>query len=76
MRFAASATGGSRSVTSRLPMTRPYANPFGEDRKVELPLTYRHYWMDRQGNVVGTDDPNANPNQGSNTEWRSMNLAK
>ena len=55
---------------------QPYANPYGEDRKVELPLTYQHYWMDRQGNVVGTHDPNANPNQGSSAEWRSMNRAK
>ena len=64
------------AVRENLGGVQPYANPFGEDRKVELPLTYRHYWMDRQGNVVGTDDPNANPNQGSNNEWRSMNRAK
>ena len=43
---------------------QPYANPFGEDRKVELPLTYQHYWMDRQGNVVGTHDPNSQPEPG------------
>jgi hypothetical protein len=55
---------------------RPYVNPFGEDRKVELPLTYRYYWMDRQGNVVGTDDPAADPNPGSNTEWRAMKRPK
>lgn len=55
---------------------QPYANPFGDGRVVELPLKYRHYWMDRQGNVVGTDDPNANPNQGSTIEWRAMDRAK
>jgi len=51
---------------------QPYLNPFGEAQKVELPLTYKNYWMDRQGNVIGTDDPTANPNQGSTTEWRQM----
>jgi hypothetical protein len=55
---------------------QPYANPFGENQNVELPLTYRHYWMDRQGNVVGTDDPSANPNQGSTSEWRPMKRSR
>ena len=51
---------------------QPYSNPFGDNRSVELPPTYHYYWMDRQGNVVGTDDPSANPNQGSTSEWRAM----
>lgn len=51
---------------------QPYASPYENGRRVELPLTYRYYWMDRQGNVVGTDDPGANPNQGSTSEWRAM----
>jgi hypothetical protein len=32
--------------------------------------------MDRNGNLVGTDDPGANPNQGSAVEWRRMNRAR
>ncbi len=64
------------AIRENLGGVQPYMNPYGEERKVELPLTYRHYWMDRQGNVMGTDNPNANPNQGSTTEWRSMNRAK
>jgi hypothetical protein len=60
------------AVRENLGGVQPYANPFGDRQKVELPLTYRYYWMDTQGNVVGTDDPNANPNPGSNTEWRQM----
>lgn len=56
--------------------TAPYANPFGEARTVELPQTYRSYWMDRQGNVVGTDDPGADPNVGSTGEWRRLERAK
>ena len=51
---------------------KPYANPYGEKRPVELPLDYSHYWMNRQGKVVGTDDPSANPNDGSTSEWRQM----
>ena len=60
------------AVRENLGSVQPYSNPFGDNQKVELPLTYRHYWMDRQGNVVGTDDPSANPNQGATSEWRPM----
>jgi len=55
---------------------QPYSDPFGQNRSVELPGTYRHYWMDRQGNIVGTDDPSANPNHGSTSDWRPMKPAK
>ena len=30
----------------------PTTAPYGDNRKVRLPLTYRYYWMDRQGNIV------------------------
>ncbi|MCU1235470.1 MAG: hypothetical protein JWP63_3437 [Candidatus Solibacter sp.] len=60
------------AVRENLGGVQPYLNPFGDNQKVDLPLTYRHYWMDRQGNIVGTDDPSANPNQGATTEWRPM----
>jgi hypothetical protein len=50
---------------------RTYADPYA-GRTVELPLTYKYYWTNRQGNVVGTDDPRANPNQGSPQEWQRM----
>ena len=63
-------------VREILGSVQPYANPFGDNRKVEMPLTYKYYWMDRQGNAVGTDDPSANPNQGSTTEWRQMTRSK
>ncbi len=54
---------------------QPFTNPYGDTRRVELPLTHRYYWMDSQGNIVGTDDPGANPNQGSTNEWRPMKPA-
>jgi hypothetical protein len=64
------------AVRENLGSVQPYTNPFGDNQKVELPLTYRYYWMDGQNNVVGTDDPSANPNQGSTTEWRQMKRPK
>lgn len=62
-------------VREILGSVQTYASPY-ENRAVELPLTYKYYWMDRQGKVVGTDDPSANPNQGSTTEWRQMKRAE
>jgi hypothetical protein len=49
-----------------------YANPFGTSAPVQLPTTYKYYWRDNQGNYLGSDDPSANPNVGSPTEWRRM----
>ncbi len=51
-----------------------YNNPFGNSAPVELPTTYQYYWTDTQGNFLGTNDPSANPNVGSPTEWRIMPL--
>jgi hypothetical protein len=48
-----------------------YTNPYGTP-PVELPTTYQYFWTDRQGNIVGTNDPSANPNTGSTEEWRKM----
>ena len=45
------------AVRENLGSVQPYTNPFGDNQKVELPLTYRYYWMDRQNNVVGTEWP-------------------
>jgi hypothetical protein len=49
-----------------------FANPYGTSQPIELPLTHKYYWTDRQGSVVGTDDPRADPNVGSTSEWRKM----
>ena len=49
-----------------------FANPYGTGQSMELPTTYKYNWTDRQENVVGTDDPSANPNVGSTKEWRKM----
>jgi hypothetical protein len=47
-------------------------DPFGAERAYELPTTHSNYWIDRDGNVLGTDDPRADPNVGSTSEWRRM----
>lgn len=49
-----------------------YTNPFASTPPVELPTTYKYYWTDNQGNYLGSDDPSANPNAGSTSEWRQM----
>jgi hypothetical protein len=48
-----------------------FSNPFGTP-PLQLPSTYKYYWADSQGNVLGTNDPSANPNSGSASEWRQM----
>jgi hypothetical protein len=53
-----------------------YTNPFDSGRSVELPTTYKHYWVDPQGNIVGTDNPTADPNVGASVEWRRMPAIK
>jgi hypothetical protein len=48
-----------------------YNNPYGT-QPMQLPQTYQYYWIDRQGNIVGTNDGSANPNVGSTGDWRAM----
>ncbi|HMO48121.1 MAG TPA: rhodanese-like domain-containing protein [Rubrivivax sp.] len=59
------------AVRENLGGVQTYADPYGGAPR-ELPLTNKYYWVDRQGQVVGTDDPGANPNAGSTGEWRRM----
>jgi len=48
-----------------------YYNPF-EERGVELPGGYNHAWANALGEYILTDDPNFNPNIGSNVTWQQM----
>jgi len=66
----------NREFRETLGAVQTYNNPFGNSVSVELPTTYQHYWTDRQGNFLGTDDPSANPNTGSTIEWRRMQPRK
>jgi PQQ-dependent catabolism-associated CXXCW motif protein len=61
-----------RAVREYLGGVSTHTNPFDNRRAVELPDTHRHYWIDREGHVLGTDDPGADPNQGSTGDWRRM----
>jgi hypothetical protein len=59
-------------VRENLGAVQTYVNPFGTGAPIQLPATYKHYWIDGQGNVLGSNDPSANPNTGSTIEWKQM----
>ena len=59
-------------VRENLGAIQTYVNPFSTGRQVELPTTYKYYWTDSQGNMLGSNDPSANPNTGSTTGWKQM----
>jgi hypothetical protein len=48
-----------------------YVNPHART-PVELPNTYKYFWVNEQGTIVGTNDPGINPNSGSTSDWRKM----
>jgi len=52
-----------------------YYDPFAE-KQVELPSGYNNAWSNNLGEYILSDDPNFNPNVGSNLTWRKLNLAK
>jgi len=43
-----------------------------EGREVELPSGYNHAWSNNNGEYIVTDNPNFNPNVGSNLDWRPL----
>lgn len=51
-----------------------YYDPF-EQRTVELPSGYNHAWVNNNGEYILTDNPNFNPNEGSNLHWEPMQMA-
>lgn len=59
-------------VRENLGGVQTFTNPYGTSPPVELSMTNKYDWTDRQGRMVGTDDPSANPNAGSTSEWRKM----
>jgi PQQ-dependent catabolism-associated CXXCW motif protein len=60
------------AVRENLGGIHTYSDPFGTSQPVELPTAHKYYWADRQGRLVGTNDPGADPNAGSTGEWRRM----
>ena len=49
-----------------------YVNPYEPKVPVELPDTYKYFWVNPQGTYQGTDDPSVNPNNGSTGEWKRL----
>ena len=43
-----------------------------EGREVELPSGYNHAWSNNLGEYIVTDNPNFNPNIGSNLGWQEL----
>jgi hypothetical protein len=43
-----------------------------EGREVELPSGYSHAWSNNNGEYIVTDNPNLNPNVGSNLHWEPL----
>jgi hypothetical protein len=48
-----------------------YVNPHAR-APVELPNTWKYFWVNEQGTIVGTNDPSINPNAGASGDWRKM----
>jgi hypothetical protein len=48
-----------------------YYDPF-EGREVELPSGYNNAWCNNLGEYIMTDNPNYNPNVGSNLTWKPI----
>ena len=49
-----------------------FTNPYDNHRSVELSTQYRFYWVNRRGEIVGSDDPGYDPRAGSTDEWTQM----
>ncbi len=59
-------------VRENLGGVQTYVNPYDTRVPLELPTTYQYFWVDRKGNILGTNDPGANPNDGSTADWKKM----
>jgi hypothetical protein len=62
----------SNSFSQAIRGVEEYQDPFA-GRGVELPGGYGHAWANTLGEYIVTDDPNFNPNIGSNLSWEPMN---
>lgn len=49
-----------------------YANPYDARAPLELPNSHQHYWINERGTVIGTNNPNVDPNSGSTHDWRPL----
>ena len=63
--------GISENFSNYIRGTDNYYNPM-EGKQVELPSGYNHVWANPNGEYVFTDNPNDNPNIGSNLNWQEL----
>jgi hypothetical protein len=67
-----STAANNQDLRENLGPTHHYTNPYDTRYPIDLPNTYQYYWVDRDGNYAGTNDPSSNPNVGSTSDWRLM----
>lgn len=48
-----------------------FYDPF-EEREIQLPSGYNHAWCNNNGEYILSDNPNYNPNVGSNLNWQPL----
>lgn len=66
----------NEAFRENLGAVRTYTNPYDNGRQLELTTQYEYYWVDRQGQILGTNEAGANPNHGSTGEWQQMDVVK
>ncbi len=62
----------SKDFRDTLGNVQTYANPYDGRTPVELPNTYKHYWINERGTIIGSDNPSVDPNAGADGDWRPM----
>ena len=68
----ASQDKNNAAFRENLGAVQTYVNPYDTRVPVELPDTYKYFWVNPQGTYMGTDDPSVNPNNGSTSEWKKL----
>jgi hypothetical protein len=68
----ASQDRNNTAFRENLGAVQTYVNPYDSRVPVELPATYKYFWVDAEGTYLGTDDSSVNPNVGSTREWKQM----
>jgi hypothetical protein len=61
-----------REFRDNLGAVGTWSDPHTDRPPVELSTRFEHYWVDREGTILGTNDPGADPNVGSTGSWRRM----
>jgi hypothetical protein len=63
--------GISENFSQYIRGVESYYNPI-EGKSVELPSGYQNVWTNSLGEYILSDNPNFNPNVGSNLNWQNM----